>query len=147
MAGHSRLPLTEGTTHPGEQATYRSGRYPWLRGTSWRIEPQGRKRARGRFTINGYRNGYFWGAGRERGSNESFQVLGSITPEGNLVLNAIDSDDFQLRLSQGGLLQGPRRQAQAKLRPYTNTPGQLGLPLQRRRRKQPHLWHGLEAAA
>jgi hypothetical protein len=133
------LPLTEGTTppdpvtDPGEQATYRSGRYRWLRGTSWRIEPQGRKRGRGRFTINGYRNGYFWGAGRERGSNESFQVLGSITPEGNLFLNAIDSDDFQLRLSQGGLLRGPRRQAQAKLRPYTNTPGQLGLPLQLRR--------------
>ncbi|MFO7630564.1 MAG: hypothetical protein R6W06_13845 [Prochlorococcaceae cyanobacterium] len=109
------LPLTDGTTppdpatDPGEQATYRSGRYRWLRGTSWTIEPQGRQRARGRFTINGYRNGYFWGSGRERGSNESFEVLGSITPEGNVFLNAIDSDDFQLRLSQGGLLRGPRR--------------------------------------
>lgn len=133
------LPLSDGTTppdpatDPGDQATYRSGRYRWLRGTSWTLKPQGRKRARGRFTINGYRNGYFWGSGREQGSNESFEVLGSITPEGNLFLNAIDSDDFQLRLSQGGLLRGPRREAQAKLRPYSNTPGQLGLPLQLRR--------------
>lgn len=133
------LPLTDGTTppdpvtDPGDQATYRSGRYRWLRGTSWTIEPQGRQQARGRFTINGYRNGYLWGSGRERGSNESFEVLGSITPEGNLFLNAIDSDDFQLRLSQGGLLRGPRREAQAKLRPYADTQGQLGLPLHLRR--------------
>ena len=135
------LPLTGSTTPPdpasdlGDQATYRSTQYGWLLDTSWTIRSSdaNRTKIRGTFTINGYRNGYFWGEGRERGNQDTFQVLGSITPEGNVFLNAIDSDDFKLRLSQGGPLLGDQRQALALLRPYTNTPGQFGEPLQLRR--------------
>jgi hypothetical protein len=132
------LPLTDDTTLPdpstdlGEQTTYRSSQYSWLLDTSWTIRSAdaNRSKVRGAFTIDGYRNGYFWGEGQERGSDEAFQVLGSITPEGNFFLNAIDSDDFQLRLSQGGPLLGDRGQAVALTRPYTNTSGQFGEPLQ-----------------
>jgi hypothetical protein len=134
------LPVTDGTTppdpttDPGDQAAYRSGSHRWLKGTRWDFQSPGpsRKQTHGRFTINAYHNGYFWGEGRERGNNKTFQVLGSITPEGNFFLNAIDSSDFKLRLSEGGQLWGPRRQAQAMLRPYTNNPDQFGLPLKLR---------------
>jgi hypothetical protein len=134
------LPLTDSTTPPdpatdlGEQTTYRSTQYNWLRGTSWTLRSHDANRSNvgGSFTIDGYRNGYFWGEGQESGSKETFQVLGSITPEGNFFLNAIDSDDFELRLSQGGPLLGDRREALALLRPYTNTSGQFGEPVQLR---------------
>jgi hypothetical protein len=134
------LPLTDSTTPPdpatdlGEQTTYRSTQYNWLRGTSWTLRSHDANRSNvgGSFTIDGYRNGYFWGEGQDSGSKETFQVLGSITPEGNFFLNAIDSDDFDLRLSQGGPLLGDRREALALLRPYTNTSGQFGEPVQLR---------------
>ena len=135
------LPVSDGTTppdpttDPGDQAAYRSGSHSWLLGTRWDFQSPGpsRNQTRGRFTISAYHNGYFWGEGRERGNNKTFQMLGSITPEGNFFLNAIDSSDFKLRLSEGGQLWGPKGQAQALLRPYTNTPGQFGLPLKLRR--------------
>lgn len=131
------LPLTAGTEAPdprtdqGDQRTYRSGGYRWLRGTSWSLTPRNgdRQQARGRFAITGYRNGYFWGEGTRGRGNRSFQVLGSITPEGNLFFNAIGDGRFQLRISQGGLLTGGRRQASARLRPYSAEAGQLKQPL------------------
>jgi len=103
------LPLTSATEPPdprtdqGDQRTYRSGTYRWLRGTSWSLTPRDgdRQQARGRFAITGYRNGYFWREGTRGRGNRSFQVLGSITPEGNLFFNAIGEARFQLRISQG----------------------------------------------
>ncbi len=56
-------------------------------------------------------------------------MLGSVTPEGNLFFNAIGASQFRLRISQGGLLTGPRRQASARLRPYSDATGQLKQPL------------------
>lgn len=131
------LPLTAGTEPPdprtadGDQRTYRSGRYRWLRGTSWNLAPQNgnRQKARGRFEISGYRNGYFWGEGSRGQGDRPFHVLGSVTPEGNLFFNAIGASNFRLRISQGGLLTGPRRQASARLRPYSDATGQLKQPL------------------
>lgn len=131
------LPLTSATEPPdprtdqGDQRTYRSGTYRWLRGTSWSLTPRSgdRQQARGRFAITGYRNGYFWGEGTWGRGKRSFQVLGSITPEGNLFFNAVGDGRFQLRLSQGGLLTGGRRQASARLRPYSAEAGQLKRPL------------------
>jgi hypothetical protein len=135
------LPVTNGTTPPdpatdlGDQAAYRSGSHRWLKGTRWDFQSPGprRNQTQGHFTISDYHNGYFWGEGRERGNNKAFKVFGSITPEGNFFLNVIDGSNFKLRLSEGGQLWGPRRQAQAMLRPYTHTPGQVGLPLYLRR--------------
>ena len=132
------LPLTDSTTPPdpatdlGDQTSYFSTKYRWLLGTRWKFDSLGPK-TKGVFTISGYRKGYFWGQGRERGSNETFDVLGSITPEGNFFLNAMDTDGFELRFSQGGRLRGPRRQAKAQLRPYTNNQDQFVQPLSLRR--------------
>ena len=135
------LPVSGSTTPSasvtdlGDQTSYLSPKYRWLQDTSWKFNSLGPRtnRTRGFFTISGYRKGYFWGEGLERGSNETFEVLGSITPEGNFFLNAIDKDDFELRFSEGGLLRGPRRQAKAKLRPYTNNQDKFDLPLRLRR--------------
>ena len=132
------LPLTDSTTPPdpatdlGDQTSYFSTKYRWLLGTRWKFDSLGSK-TKGVFTISGYRKGYFWGQGRERGSNETFDVLGSITPEGNFFLNAMDKNDFELRFSQGGRLRGPRLQAKAQLHPYTNNQDQFVLPLSLRR--------------
>jgi hypothetical protein len=131
------LPLTAGTVPPnpstadGNQRAYRSGGYRWLRGTRWSMAARGKGRANtnGRFRITGYRNGYFWGEGNKGPTNRAFHVLGSVTPEGNLFFNAIGTSNFQLRISQGGLLKGPRRQASARLRAYSDATGQLKRPL------------------
>jgi hypothetical protein len=104
------LPLTGSTTPPnpatdrGEQTTYRSTQYNWLRGTSWTLRSHDANWSNvgGSFTINGYRNGYFWGGGQESGSKETFQVLGSITPEGNFFLNAIDEPGLPAGADQQG---------------------------------------------
>lgn len=56
-------------------------------------------------------------------------MLGSVTPEGNLLFNTIDTSSFQLRISQGGLLKGPRNEAETRLRPYSDATGQLNQPL------------------
>ena len=128
------LPVGDSTTPPdpatdlGDQTSYLSTKYQWLQGTSWNFNSLG-TRTNGLFTITGYRKGYFWGQGLERGSNESLEVLGSITPEGNFFVNAIDKDDFELRFSQVGLLWGPSPKAKAQLRPYTNNQDQFDLPL------------------
>ncbi len=131
------LPLSAGTIPPnpstadGDQRAYRSGGYRWLRGTRWTMAAgsQARANSNGRFRITGYRNGYFWGEGNRGPANRPFHVLGSVTPEGNLLFNAIGTSNFQLRISQGGLLKGPRRQARARLRAYSDASGQLKRPL------------------
>jgi hypothetical protein len=131
------LPLSTGTIPPnpstadGDQRAYRSGGYRWLRGTRWSMGTGGKSRENhnGLLRITGYRNGYFWGEGTRGPANRPFHVLGSVTPEGNLFFNAIGAGRFQLRISQGGLLQGPRRQASARLRAYSDASGQLKRPL------------------
>lgn len=131
------LPLSTGTVPPnpgtahGEQRAYRSGCYRWLRDTRWSMRSggMGRENNNGRVMITGYRNGYFWGEGVRGPAQRSFHVLGSVTPEGNLLFNAIGTGNFQLRISQGGLLRGPRRLASARLRAYSDASGQLKRPL------------------
>jgi hypothetical protein len=63
-----------------------SPEWRWLAGTRWAIagtSPFGTGPGTGVFEIDSYRNGYFWGAGT---NGEPFNVLGSVTPEGNLLL-------------------------------------------------------------
>lgn len=64
----------------------------WLLGTRWAITDSavfgstgGRRPVprRGVFEIDGYRKGYFWGSG---GGPTPFTIIGSITPEGSLLL-------------------------------------------------------------
>lgn len=69
------------------QENLASADYQWIEGTTWAITDKnlfGRKSKSGVFTIDEYENGYFWGIGTS--GKKSFNVLGSVTPEGNLLL-------------------------------------------------------------
>jgi hypothetical protein len=63
-----------------------SNNWRWLEGTHWTLT-DGRlfpgATHSGVFEIDSFRNGYFWGSGT---SAQPFNVLGSITPQGNVLL-------------------------------------------------------------
>ena len=82
---------TPGATPPGPgtqrpNSGFLSNAWNWLPGNHWAITDTnlfGAQTKSGVFEIDGYRNGYFWGSGT---SSAPFNVFGSITPEGNLLL-------------------------------------------------------------
>lgn len=59
--------------------------FSWLEGSRWAISENSLfgKGKTGVFTIDEYHNGYFWGSGT---SKKPFNVLGSVTPEGNVII-------------------------------------------------------------
>ncbi|WP_438740610.1 autotransporter outer membrane beta-barrel domain-containing protein [Bradyrhizobium sp. U531] len=67
--------------------------WAWTSGTPWRISSNALfgTSAPGRFVITNYQNGYFWGAGvAPAGSGAAnFTLLGSVTPEGNVLFNTL----------------------------------------------------------
>lgn len=67
--------------------------WAWTSGTPWRISSNALfgTSAPGRFVITNYQNGYFWGAGvAPAGSSAAnFTLLGSVTPEGNVLFNTL----------------------------------------------------------
>jgi len=67
--------------------------WAWMSGTPWRIVSSTLfgTSAPGRFVVTNYQNGYFWGAGiAPAGSSSSnFTLLGSVTPEGNVLFNTL----------------------------------------------------------
>ena len=92
----------------------------WTTGTRWSFQsdslfgPGGV----GSFTITEYRNGYFWGSGEGPAGSpgESFTQLGSITPEGNVLFNALDGSGNLVSLT--GLVTGGRWDGRMELRSY-----------------------------
>jgi len=83
--------LQPGTTPPEPSdptppGSFRSDEWRWLVGTDWILSDSmlfDGGAHRGVFGIDSFHNGYFWGSGT---SNQPFNVLGSITPEGNVFL-------------------------------------------------------------
>jgi outer membrane autotransporter protein len=67
--------------------------WAWTSGTPWRIVSPTLfgTSAPGRFVITNYQNGYFWGSGIAPAgtSNKTFTLLGSVTPEGNVLFNTL----------------------------------------------------------
>ncbi|MDE5442193.1 autotransporter domain-containing protein [Bradyrhizobium sp. CSA207] len=67
--------------------------WAWTAGTPWRIVSPALfgTAAPGRFVITNYQNGYFWGAGvaPPGGGAPNFTLLGSVTPEGNVLFNTL----------------------------------------------------------
>jgi hypothetical protein len=66
---------------PNQAAT----QWRWLEGTHWLLHDPGLLggSSSGVFQIDHYESGYFWGSGT---SSKPFNVMGSVTPEGNLVM-------------------------------------------------------------
>ena len=83
-------PSEEGATPPdpsefSPDPDLQSTEWQWLAGTQWAIrdtELFGASQS-GVFEIDDFNNGYFWGSGT---SAQPFNVLGSVTPQGNLLL-------------------------------------------------------------
>ncbi|WP_245323644.1 autotransporter outer membrane beta-barrel domain-containing protein [Bradyrhizobium stylosanthis] len=90
------LPYDPATfTPPASQAIPANSvpQWAWTSGTPWRIVSPTLfgSSAPGRFVITNYQNGYFWGAGvaPAGSSTANFTLLGSVTPEGNVLFNTL----------------------------------------------------------
>lgn len=96
-----------------------SQEWRWLEGTNWAITDKNLfgKAKSGVFTIDEYHNGYFWGSGN---SKQPFNVLGSVTPEGNLFL--LVSVNGRSPVSRTGILQEIASGGMMTLRTYEGNP-------------------------
>lgn len=105
-----------------------SPQWNWTAGTTWRISSQTLfgTSAPGTFKISNYNSGYFWGlgAGPIGSSVGNFTILGSITPEGNILLSSL-SDGLLTSLS--GQIAGDPTTGTMLLRPYIGN-GAFGAP-------------------
>jgi hypothetical protein len=70
-----------------------SPEWAWMDGTSWALECEKLFGAgqQGQFLIDDYVNGYFWGTGTgpDGSAAETFTLIGSATPEGNILFNVL----------------------------------------------------------
>ncbi len=103
-----------------------SPQWNWMVGTSWDFsgwELDGTVSA-GTFMIEDYVNGYFWGSGSSQ--DGAFALIGSATPEGNILFNTLAGSTFT---SLTGMIQGDATNGQMALRSYNtdNSFGTLGL--------------------
>lgn len=107
-------------------ANITSPEWRWTAGTTWQIRSQtlfGTTSA-GTFKITDYSNGYYWGLGAPPldSSSGNFTMLGSMTPEGNVVFSRLE-DGVLTNLT--GQITGEGASGAMVLRPY-DTSGVLG---------------------
>ena len=95
-----------------------STQWEWMQGTSWKLTdadlfgPNGS----GLFSVNTYNSGYFFGSGTS--ANSDFTLIGSATPEGNLIVGLVDSASGATT-SLFGTIAGNDSSASMSLRAYT----------------------------
>jgi len=79
------------TTTPSNSA-FLSTNWQWMQGTTWNITGTNLfgTNGSGSFAISTYNSGYFWGNGTGT-TNGGFTLIGSATPEGNLILGLLNS--------------------------------------------------------
>ncbi|MDP1750301.1 MAG: hypothetical protein Q8L22_12650, partial [Reyranella sp.] len=110
-------------------ANVTSPQWRWTAGTTWRVASQTLfgTAAPGTFKITDYSNGYYWGIGAApQGSTiGNFTVLGSMTPEGNVLFSFLLGGDSLSSLS--GQITGDATTGAMVLRPYT-LDGTFGTP-------------------
>ena len=110
-------------------ANVTSPEWRWTSGTTWRVTSQTLfgSATPGTFKITDYSNGYYWGVGAApQGSTVgNFTVLGSMTPEGNVLFSFLLGGDSLSSLS--GQITGDATTGAMVLRPYTLS-GTFGAP-------------------
>lgn len=119
------LPYTNGVIPPTTLPTnpvLLSTNWSWMQGTTWNLQNQDLfgTNTSGVFSISSYLNGYFWGSGTgpEGGSIGAFTLIGSATPEGNILFNVLDSSNNVLT-SLTGMISGEGASGVMGLRTYT----------------------------
>jgi len=88
-------PATFTPPNPVPNSDIVSTEWAWTDGTTWTLASDDLFGAGGvgTFSVEDYRNGYFWGPGTGPATTtlSNFTFLGSITPEGNVFFNVLDS--------------------------------------------------------
>ena len=96
---------------PPTNPAYFSYESQWIGGTVWSLQNPSLfgTNAPGTFGINGFTNGYFFGSGvgPAGGNVGNFTLNGSVTPEGTLLFNLINSSNGILTSLTGSLAGGP----------------------------------------
>jgi len=112
------------TTTPSNSA-FLSTNWQWMQGTTWNITDNNLFGTNGgSFTISTYNSGYFWGNGTGT-TNGGFTLIGSATPEGNLILGFLNNTNG-LETSLFGSISGNASNASMSLSTFTTngiTPG------------------------
>ncbi|MGD9883642.1 MAG: autotransporter domain-containing protein [Reyranella sp.] len=107
-------------------ANITSPEWRWTAGTTWQIRSQTLfgTTSPGTFKITDYSNGYYWGLGAPPldSSAGNFTLLGSMTPEGNVVFSRLDDG---VLTSLTGQITGEGASGAMVLRPY-DTSGVFG---------------------
>jgi uncharacterized protein with beta-barrel porin domain len=110
-------------------ANITSPEWRWSAGTTWRVASQTLfgTATPGTFKITDYSNGYYWGVGAapQDSTVGNFTVLGSMTPEGNVLFSLLGGGDSLSSLS--GQIAGDATTGTMVLRPYTLS-GTFGAP-------------------
>lgn len=110
-------------------ANVTSPEWRWTANTTWRVTSQSMfgTAAPGTFKITDYSNGYYWGVGAapQDSTIGNFTVLGSMTPEGNVLFSFLLGGDSLSSLS--GQITGDATTGAMVLRPY-NLSGTFGDP-------------------
>ena len=123
------LPYDPATYTPPAPAPVHANSVPqwaWSAGSRWTIVSPATfgTSSPGKFVIADYDNGYFWGSGvgPDGSAASAFTLLGSITPEGKVLLNTLDASSTLTSLY--GNITGDEATAQMLLAAYNS----LGLP-------------------
>jgi len=108
---------------PGPGDGFLSTQWRWFQGSKWTLAdsrlPGG---PTAQFTITHYNNGYYWGSGTTSGPGAlPLNVLGSVTPEGNLLF--VISVNGQSPITRSGQLTTAGSYGQVALRSYDGNPG------------------------
>ena len=105
-----------------------SPEWRWTAGTTWQVSSPTvfGTAAPGTFKIKGYSNGYYWGVGAAPLDSVvgNFTVLGSMTPEGNVLFSLLFGASFD---SLSGQITGDATTGIMALRAYTLS-GPVGAP-------------------
>jgi T5SS/PEP-CTERM-associated repeat protein len=133
MQMFSQVTTGANVTHWAYMAPYSGSDYPqytptdpallstnweWMQGTSWKLNdaalfgPNGS----GLFSVSNYNSGYFYGSGTSATSD--FTLIGSATPEGNLILGLLDNESG-VKTSLFGTITGTDSSGSMSLRSYT----------------------------
>jgi len=133
----------ENVTHWAYMAPFTGSAYPqntptnpallstaweWMQGTSWNLTDPDLfgSNGSGVFSISTYNNGYFYGSGTSAVS--AYTLIGSATPEGNLILGLIDKTS-SARTSLFGTITGTATSASMSLSTYTTLGITAGPPI------------------